>query len=385
MENRELNIEQLMIEKLSGIISHEDSIYLDDILRSGVEIRQKWEDLKASFEVGEPNRFLESINTENSWAHFEKGIAEKKQKRIILIHKLTIAASLMIPLFLVSLFIFNSKTSYKNNISLLNVPDRSVRLYLNGHNSINLSSYSLTSGASTLKDVKLNVSKGSLSYVILKDNDLRNLNTLVIPETQTFKVTLSDGTEVSLNSLSQLKFPFMFSREKREVWVNGEAYFKVAKNPYCPFIVHTSLTDIKVLGTEFNVNTYDSFQVNVALIHGSVSTHSKSGQSILLKPGFQADFSRSKQFNVTDFDSSKTLSWMKGIYFFQNSSLRDLATVVYRWYGETLVFDNSKLSSNHFTGALFKDKSLKDFLDNLSLTSNISFQIEGNIIHLSSH
>ena len=307
MENREINIEQLMIEKLSGIISPEDSIYLDNILRSGAEIRQKWEELKASFEVGEPNRFLESINTENAWVHFEKGIAEKKQKRTILIRRLTIAASLMIPLFIVSLFIFNSKTSYKNIISRGKVSDRSVRLYLNGSKPINLSNYSLTSGASTLKNVKLNVSKGSLSYVILKDNDPRTLNTLVIPETQTFKVSLSDGTEVWLNSLSQIKFPFVFSREKREVWVNGEAYFKVAKNPYCPFIVHTSLTDIKVLGTEFNVNTYDSLQTNVALIRGSVSTRSKSGQSILLKPGFQAEFSKGKQFNVTDFDSFKTL------------------------------------------------------------------------------
>jgi transmembrane sensor len=385
MENREIMIEQLMIEKLAGIISPEDSIYLDDILRSGVEIKQKWEDLKASFEVGEPNRFLESINTENSWTHFERGIAEKKQKRTILISKLTIAASLMIPLFLVSLFLFNSKTSTKNKIAQLKVSDRSVRLYLNGSASINLSNYSLTSGVSTLKNVKLNISKGSLSYVILKNEDQGTLNTLVIPETQIFKVTLSDGTEVWLNSLSQLKFPFVFSREKREVWVNGEAYFKVAKNPYRPFIVHTSLTDIKVLGTEFNVNTYDSLQINVALIHGSVSTSSKSGQSILLKPGFQVEFGRSKQFNVTDFDSSKILSWMKGIYFFQNSSLTDLATVIYRWYGETLVFDNPKLSSSHFTGALFKDKSLKDFLDNLSLTSNISYQIEGNIVHLTSH
>jgi len=261
---------------------------------------------------------------------------------------------------------------------------RSVRLYLNGSKPIILSNNTLSPGSANLKNVKLNVSDGVLSYAVLKDQGTQSLNTLVIPETLTFEVILSDGSEVWLNSLSQLKFPFVFSKEKREVWVDGEAYFKVAKNPYCPFIVHTSLTDIKVLGTEFNVNTYDSLRINVALIRGSVRTSSKKGQSILLKPGFQAVYSDGKQFKVTSFDSFKALSWMKGIYFFQNSSLKDLAPVVYRWYADTLIFDSPKLLSSHFTGALIKNKSLKEFLDNLSLTSNISYRIDGNVIHLSS-
>jgi len=373
MENRGINIEQLMIEKLSGIISPEDSIYLDHILRNGVEIRQKWEELKASFEVGEPNRFLESINTENAWVHLKKGVEEKKQKRTILVRRLALAGSLIMPLFLLSLFIVKG-----------NDQGRSVRLYLNGSKPIILSNNTLSPGSANLKNVKLNVSDGVLSYAVLKDQGTQSLNTLVIPETLTFEVILSDGSEVWLNSLSQLKFPFVFSKEKREVWVDGEAYFKVAKNPYCPFIVHTSLTDIKVLGTEFNVNTYDSLRINVALIRGSVRTSSKKGQSILLKPGFQAVYSDGKQFKVTSFDSFKALSWMKGIYFFQNSSLKDLAPVVYRWYADTLIFDSPKLLSSHFTGALIKNKSLKEFLDNLSLTSNISYRIDGNVIHLSS-
>lgn len=382
MENRIINIEQLMIEKLSGIITAEDSIYLDNLLRSGTEMGQKWEELKASFEHGEPNHFLESIDTEKAWVNLKNGIKIKKEKRIILTRRLAIAASIMLPLLLSALFFFNSKTS--KDIVKSSISERSVKLYLKGTKTINLSSYSLASSVPILKNVKLNVNKGVLTYEVLKDQDARTLNTLVIPETRTFKVILSDGSEVWLNSLSQLKFPLLFSKDKREVWVNGEAYFKVAKNQYCPFIVHTSLTDIKVLGTEFNVNTYDSLQVNVALIHGSVTTSSKMGQSILLRPGFQAVYNNGKQFNITNFDSFKALSWMQGIYFFQNSSLKDLAPLIYRWYAKTLVFDNMKLSSSHFTGALIKDKPLKEFLDNLSLTSNIRYRIDGDVIHLSS-
>ena len=377
----EINIEQLMIEKLSGTISPEDSIYLDRLLISEAEIRQRWEDIKGSFEADEPHRFLESIDTEDAWLHFKVRIEEKKQKRAILIRRLAVAASLMIPLFLAFLFFFHTKTS--NGIVHVNSSDRSVKLYLKGSNPINLSNYTSTSIPANLRNVKLNVGNGSLSYVILKDQGTGPLNTLVIPETLTYKVTLSDGSEVWLNSLSQLKFPFEFSKEKREVWVNGEAYFKVAKNQYCPFIVHTSLTDIRVLGTEFNVNTYDSLQVKTALVRGSVNTSAANGKTILLKPGFKSVFSKRKQFQIRAFDGDSELSWMKGVYLFQNSSLNDIAIVVYRWFGETLIFDNPEISSIHFTGALIKGKPLNDFLDNLSLTSNISYRSDSGIIHLS--
>jgi transmembrane sensor len=376
----EKNIERLMIEKLSGTISLEDSNYLDSLLRSEAEIRQQWEDVKESFEVGEPQRFLASLDTGNAWLKFRKGIEEKKYKRTILIRKVAVAASLMIPLFLVSLFYFHSKTP--NAIVQVNSADRSVKLYLNGSDSINLSNYKSASIPASLKNAKLNIGNGNLSYVILKDQGTESLNTLAIPETLTYKVTLSDGSEVRLNSLSQLKFPFKFSKEKREVWVNGEAYFKVTKNQHCPFIVHTALTDIQVLGTEFNVNTYDSLQVKTDLVRGSVTTRAANGKTILLKPGFQSVFSKGKQFEITAFDSDSELSWMEGVYFFRNSSLKNIALVVYRWYGETLIFDNSELSSSYFTGALIKDKPIKDFLDNLALTSNISYRSDRGTIHL---
>lgn len=379
MEN-EINIEQIMIEKLSGTISPEDSIYLDKLLRNGAEIRQQWEDIKKSFEVGEPHRFLQSIDTEDAWSRFKIGIEGKKQKRVILIRRLSIAASIMIPLFFAIMFLSHSKTS--NAIAHESSSDRNVKLYLKGYEPINLSNNTSFAIPATLKNVKLNVGNGSLSYAILKDQETGALNTLVVPETLTYKITLSDGSEVWLNSLSQLKFPFKFSKVKREVWINGEAYFKVTKNKYCPFIVHTSLTDIRVLGTEFNVNTYDSLEIKTALVTGSVNDSAANGSAILLKPGFQSVFSKNKKFRVSAFDSESELSWMKGIYLFQNASLKDIGLVVYRWYGETLIFDKPEISSIHFTGALIKGKPLKDFLDNLSLTSNITYTADNGMIHL---
>lgn len=375
--------ERLMIEKISGTISREDSMYLDELLETNAEIKRKWENIKESFEGPEAQRFLQNIDVENGWLKFKKGIRKKKQSRTILIRRLTVAASLLILFGIAAMFFFHSQTP--NSIATVPGSNRNVKLYVNGTDLIDLSNYNSLSGFATLNNVKLTISKESLSYIASNNQAAGVLNTLVIPETQNYKLILSDGSEIWLNSLSQIKFPFVFAKNKREVWIKGEAYFKVAKNKARPFIVHTSLTDIQVLGTEFNVNAYDSLQVKTSLVNGLVNTCAANGKGVLLKPGFQSVFSKANEFQVTTFDSYNELSWMKGIYFFQNSSLDDIGDVVYRWYGITLVFDNDKISSNRFTGALMRYKPLKEFLDNLVLASNIKYRSDSDAIYLSAY
>ena len=379
MEQQEIYIEQLMIEKLSGMINEKDSSYLDDLLESNEEIKSQWEKLKESFRSGEPHRYLQSLDENKAWLYLKEGIAEKKRSRTVRIRRLSIAASLMVPLIIAGIFFFSSKTIAPMAKALAS--DRSVKLYLNESNFINLS-HALVGSVYASNTVKLNINNGSLSYTLLGNHVSQSLNTLVIPETASYKLTLSDSTEVWLNSMSQLKFPFAFQKNKREVWVTGEAYFKVAHNTRQPFIVHTPLTDIQVLGTEFNVNTYDSIQIKTALVKGMVNTRGANGKQVRLKPGYEAVFTQGQKFDVAAFDSNNKLSWMQGIYYFQNASLNDIAVVIHRWYGDTLIFDNSKVSSSRFTGAMFKNKPVKEFLDNLTLSSNISNRADNGVIHL---
>lgn len=383
MNNRNTFIEQLMIEKISGTISREDDIYLDELLGTNAEIKNKWENIKASFEEMGTQHFLQNIDVENGLLKLKKGIHRKRHGRTILIQRLTIAASLLILFGVAAMFFFHSQKP--DTVASASGSGRNVKLYVNGDDLIDLSNYNPLSVITTSGNVKLTIGEESLSYIASGNQDTGTLNTLVIPETQNYKLILSDGSEIWLNSLSQIKFPFVFSKNKREVWVKGEAYFKVAKNKARPFVVHTSLTDIQVLGTEFNVNAYDSFQIKTSLVNGLVNTYAANGKSILLRPGFQSVFSKANEFQVTTFDSYNELSWMKGIYFFQNSSLDDIGDVVYRWFGITLVFDNTKISSNRFTGALMRDKPLKEFLDNLALASNIKYRTDSDAIYLSAY
>lgn len=384
MKKEEAQIEQLMIEKLTGMISGEDNDYLEKLIRGDEDVLRQWEEVKENFDKSKPHQYLEKINTDTAWQQVYKGIENKKTKRVIYRRKWAVAASLVIPLLLAGSFYLHTYTKKKSPfISHIEQSKNSVKLLVQGIDPINLSHYNRAKTSSSLSNINLQVNNGSLSYVTLNDQTSQDINVLKVPQTQTYRITLSDGTEVSLNSMSQLKFPFTFSSEKREVWLSGEAYFIVAKDEKRPFVVHTSLTDIKVLGTEFNVNTYDSTHITTSLVQGAVSAEVKGGKGILLKPGYEAVFSTAGGFDVKTFDQQSVLSWMRGIYYFQNASLKEIATVIHRWYGDSIHFEDSKTASNRFTGALLKNKPLTEFLDNLALTSNIQYVNKDGVIDIS--
>jgi len=377
MKQEAIYIEQMMMEKLAGIINKEDGKYLDALINGNPEIRMQWERMQQSFDPGEAGYYATRLDAEGAWTYLRKEIENKKQSRRAIAYKLAIAASFLGLLILSAFFFYPSGAP--EIIAEAPVPDKSIKLFVEGSQEINLSE---TSGITDINNVKLNINSEGLSYVPQEEASNYALNTLVVPETLTYKLSLPDGTEVWINSMSKIKFPFVFSKDKREVWVEGEAYFKVAKNNRQPFIVHTALTEIKVTGTAFNVNAYDSMHIRTSLVEGAVSAKAVEGKEVYIKPGYEATLRSGKEFVIAPFDSNNELSWMRGVYFFQNAPIKEIANVIRRWYGDSLVFDNAAVASNRFTGALLKDKPLKEFLDNLMLTSNIRYQISGGKIRL---
>jgi ferric-dicitrate binding protein FerR (iron transport regulator) len=186
-------------------------------------------------------------------------------------------------------------------------------------------------------------------------------NTLTVPPKMDYKLRLSDGTEVWLNATSRLRFPFSFTGDKREVYLEGEAYFQVSKNDTKPFVVHTEQTDIHVLGTSFNVNAYSDGLTRTSLVSGAVIA-TAAGKEVRLKPGEEAVYSSENGYKVVSFDDSEVLAWMKGVYVFHNTSLSEIASVIERWYGVQVVFDNKELAGKKFTGGLEKLQRLDYFL-----------------------
>ncbi|MEP5914341.1 MAG: FecR family protein, partial [Flavobacteriaceae bacterium] len=209
-------------------------------------------------------------------------------------------------------------------------------------------------------------------------------NYLTIPRGGQFFVELSDGTKIWLNSESKLKYPVKFIEgETRTVeLVYGEAYFDVSPsnlNKGGAFHLQTKSQEINVLGTEFNVKAYnDEHEISTTLVEGSVIV--KKGEAIkLLKPNQQSLISSDKDFiDVIDVEVSQEVSWVKGLFAFNEESLDQMMVVLSRWYDVEFVFENAKHKSFVFTGMLKKTGSVEEILKLIAATSEGQVKFEIN-------
>ena len=153
-------------------------------------------------------------------------------------------------------------------------------------------------GSTQIVDANGNVvgsQKGNqLVYTNAEANDTLLYNTIKVPYGKRFELKLSDGTNVHLNSGTSLKYPVRFIKsENRQVFLNGEAYFEVTKDPKHPFVVNSNDMNVKVLGTKFNVTSYkEDAKTYTVLVEGSVAASNKivDNDEVILKPGNRAYF-----------------------------------------------------------------------------------------------
>lgn len=204
------------------------------------------------------------------------------------------------------------------------------------------------------------------------------LNTISVPPGQRVNLTLPDGTNVWLNARSEMKYPAAFAGSKREVTLNGEAYFEVAHHAQKPFIVRTEKCEIEVLGTKFNVEAYaDSDDFNTALMEGSVKvTDSKHAENtIRLSPNYQASFVNGalSASPIRDFDSFR---WKEGLVCFKNIDFEALMHRFEKCYGIRIVVENKALSTYICSGKF----RIADGVDNALrlLQKDAKYQFERN-------
>ncbi|MCO4294566.1 FecR domain-containing protein [Solitalea sp. MAHUQ-68] len=376
------NIEQLIIDYLIGDITDEDRVLLERLISEDEEVKELYQQSRESFLGAKAALFLKQVDQHAAWDKLSKTITpslEVKTAKTIHFKKWLVAASILLPLAMVSIFIARNYFSNKQQPQLT-YKNEKVKLFLASGESIALDRTAKNKTVNTNMAV-LHNEQGTLQYELKDQKDALSYNTLVVPRTKDYKIKLSDGTEVWLNSDSELRFPLEFNADQRVVYLKGEAFFKVTKNPKKPFIVKVNESlDVQVLGTSFNVNSYASNALKVALVEGSVKLNSK-GEESLLKPGFMATYSPAGGFSQSTFDDQLVLSWMRGIYFFNNANLNEINEIVQRWYDVKIMAEPGADIS--ISGAIEKDKPLEEFLQNLSATSQLKYKVkENNIIIL---
>lgn len=196
---------------------------------------------------------------------------------------------------------------------------------------------------------------------------------LTTPKGGTYRVTLSDGTNVWLNASSTLKYPSRFAESERIVKLEGEAYFDVSKG--VPFKVVSSGQTVEVLGTQFNVSAYpDEQQVQTTLVEGIVQIAAESQSlSMRLLPGEQSTLIDAHlKKNRTDIAS--VIAWKEGLFSFNETELRVVMNQLSRWYDVTVEYQGT-IPVTYYYGAISRQESLANVLD-LLRQSGLNFKID---------
>lgn len=218
----------------------------------------------------------------------------------------------------------------------------------------------------------------AVTFAFYQLNEKVFRNEMVVSTNQTNhgrEIILSDGSKVWLNDTTQFTSPTEFKGEIRKVSLEGEAYFEIAKNPDRPFIIETAHSEIKVLGTSFNVNT-NKRETNVAVVTGKVNVKSLSNQtSVDLEPNYMAVVTED-EIQKSVVENPNFLAWKTGEFEFKNTPLVEVAHDLNSFYDKKLIIKNSNADCN-FT-ANFDNSKLSDILEVLALTCNIQITEKEN-------
>jgi ferric-dicitrate binding protein FerR (iron transport regulator) len=206
---------------------------------------------------------------------------------------------------------------------------------------------------------------------------------IAVERGQKANIMLPDGSKVWLNSQSKLTYSANFNLKKRELKLNGEAYFEVAHNPNKPFIVRSNDIAVEALGTAFGVKAYNEDNlISSILMRGKVRVTTPDGESILM-PNDRIMYDRTthKKDLSTVTNASNFTGWIHNELRFENESLGEISKTLQRVYNVEIIYASEKLRNQRYTGTL-NNNSLESVLNIIALTSPISFEIDKQQVKL---
>lgn len=212
-------------------------------------------------------------------------------------------------------------------------------------------------------------------------------NTLTVPYGKRFDIVLSDGTQVILNSGTSLKYPVQFIKgDNRRVFLNGEAFFTVAKDKLHPFIVNADELNVRVLGTKFNLSSYPEDQfVNTTLVEGSVLVYDSkdtydSSKVAPLEPGYKAEWNKDNgQISIEEADIAMHTDWLNGKIILRHEPFKNIVKKLERHYNVDITNNNKGLDNEMFT-ASFDIETIDQVFRTFNETYEIDYKINNRLI-----
>ncbi|WP_295129411.1 FecR family protein [uncultured Chitinophaga sp.] len=369
MKHKSHYILQLYVQKVAGTISEDDLVYLENVLKEDEELRALCSDWDLDLNSDESKRQLDPEVNNLRWQQIKKkyeehvpeqrSAADIRTGRIVLLKRF-VGAVAAVAVLAMGISMFRTPEERPTSNPLL--ATKSTHLNMPGGRVINLDE--------TLSDQHFNV--GTVNLDNEKDelrfsaggNAGAGYASLEVPAGKQHTIELPDGTVATLNSASSLRFPVAFGKGNREVELTGEAYFDVAKNASSPFVVKSHGTKVEVLGTVFNVNSYNPKDIRTSLRDGSVRVHG-GNTSTLLKPGDEASSLEGAGITISSFNDLNVFSWKNGVMNFEDASLESISATLSRWYDVDVVFNRPGLKGTRYNLTIEKSKPIENALNRL--------------------
>ena len=221
----------------------------------------------------------------------------------------------------------------------------------------------------------------SLSTLYLTNQE--NLSTvgnykLVTSKAEKSYLQLPDGTKVWLNSCTTLEYAENYGHSNRSIYLDGEAYFEVAKNKDLPFVVKANGIDVKAIGTAFNVSAYmEDSQLTTTLFNGKVAVQpTLTKQEVLLEPNQVAVYDKSRnKIEVVPYDKKLFAQWRGGFLSFEMMYLQDITKLLERNYNVVFRYENQGIKKLRFSGSFRNNEDLSEILNVIKTNTGIRYQI----------
>lgn len=410
MKNVNDRIPALIMRHLKGVLLEEERRELEEWLNKSELNQALFDELTDDEKVKVKLRRFQSIQKDDLWDKTIRMINQEEDsredivvKRIVPWYRIAAIASVLILVSITSyLFLRSNQDELSDQVveshivqDLAPGGDKAFLTLADG-SVISLDSIKgelfLMSGMTVRK-----TAEGKIVYDVSStsgNEEGLEYNQISTPRGGQYQIVLSDETKVWLNSASSLKYPIQFDGKVRSVELTGEAYFEVnpkkgLTNQSVPFFVKTSKQTVEVLGTHFNVNSYeDEGLVKTTLLEGKVAVSINSdnpemsnvvdksaiNNRIVLKPNEQSILSKSS-FNVIEVNGEDFVAWKDGYFSFQRADLKAVMHQLSRWYDVDIVYIG-EMPKETFTGKIYRNMSISKVLEVLAF-AGVNFKIEG--------
>nr|WP_302831620.1 FecR domain-containing protein [uncultured Bacteroides sp.] len=212
------------------------------------------------------------------------------------------------------------------------------------------------------------------------EEDKEEYNQIIVPKGRRSMIVLADNSKIWINSGSKVIYPRAFKEGKRQIFVEGEVYLKVARNEKKPFVVSTSSFEVEVLGTSFNVAAYKNSEASVVLVEGAVNVKDCLERHIKMQPNERVALNETGITKKEKVDALEYIHWVDGVWVLDGKPLKEVLRYLTEYYGQ-LVYCDPSIENEPFYGKLFLNDDLDKVLESIKETLPATLTMKESIIH----